>query len=370
MTVRASAAITRLRRQAVARSLFAPRDLGAAVDALGFVQVDPIRAPARAQDLILRHRVGDYRHGDLHRRYAELGLAEDHVHVYGVMPGNVRRLLHPRSLAARWRVEAEHPRLAAKIIAHVRRHGATHPRDLQKALGKTSVVNGWGGQSSATTRMLEALHYRGVLRVAHRVQGMRVYELAPERQRPVASAMRTEGMLTLLLHLYAPLPANSLRELAYMALGDTHSAPRRTASLDRFIAGAAVSRLEVDGLLYLWPSAEAGAGDAVSVLRLLAPFDPVVWDRRRFEHLWGWDYRFEAYTPPRKRRFGYYALPMLWRDNVVGWANVAVKDDALDVRLGFAEARPDTAIFRRELDAELARLAAFLDVSHRPRIKE
>ena len=51
-------------------------------------------------------------------------------------------------------------------------------------------------------------------------------------------------------------------------------------------------------------------------VRLLAPFDPIVWDRRRFELLWGWPYRFEAYTPVAKRKLGYYALPLLWRDRV------------------------------------------------------
>ena len=63
-------------------------------------------------------------------------------------------------------------------------------------------------------------------------------------------------------------------------------------------------------------------------VRLFAPFDPVVWDRRRFEMFWGWPYRFEAYTPAPKRVRGYYALPLLWRDEVIGWGNVAV--DAAD----------------------------------------
>jgi hypothetical protein len=58
----------------------------------------------------------------------------------------------------------------------------------------------------------------------------------------------------------------------------------------------------------------------------LAPFDPIVWDRRRFELLWGWAYRFEAYTPIVKRKLGYYALPLLFRDQVTGWANVSVRE--------------------------------------------
>ncbi len=58
-----------LRRYAITRSLFAPRQLARALDGFGFVQADPIRAPARAQDLTLRHRVTGYRAGDLERRY-------------------------------------------------------------------------------------------------------------------------------------------------------------------------------------------------------------------------------------------------------------------------------------------------------------
>src|SRR5713226_7530636 len=72
-----------LRRFAVARSLFTPTTLQRALDKLGFVQADPIRAPARAQDLTLRHRVKDYRTGDLERRYTELGLEEDFFLNYG-----------------------------------------------------------------------------------------------------------------------------------------------------------------------------------------------------------------------------------------------------------------------------------------------
>ncbi len=68
------------------------------------------------------------------------------------------------------------------------------------------------------------------------------------------------------------------------------------------------------------------------MVRLLAPFDPVVWDRRRFEMLWGWPYRFEAYTPVTRRKLGYYALPLLWRDRVIGWGNVSVNNGTLHVR--------------------------------------
>ena len=98
-------------------------------------------------------------------------------------------------------------------------------------------------------------------------------------------------------------------------------------------------------------------------VRLFAPFDPVVWDRLRFERFWGWAYRFEAYTPAPKRVRGYYALPLMWRDAVIGWGNLSVVGGKLVPSLGFTKGRaPREPAFRRELDAELARMEAFLSL--------
>ena len=87
-------------------------------------------------------------------------------------------------------------------------------------------------------------------------------------------------------------------------------------------------------------------------LRFLAPFDPIVWDRRRFELFWGWSYRFEAYTPAPRRKLGYYAMPLLWRGGMIGWGNFAVAKGRLESSIGYVAAKPprDRA-FRRALDA-------------------
>jgi uncharacterized protein len=75
----------------------------------------------------------------------------------------------------------------------------------------------------------------------------------------------------------------------------------------------------------------------------------------------GWTYRFEAYTPPRKRKLGYYALPLLWRDHVIGWANLVVKNGTLLAEPGYVPGqRPNDAAFQRELEAELSRMQFFL----------
>src|SRR5271163_2868779 len=86
-----------MRRFAVARSLFASTTLKRALDRFGFVQADPIQAPARAQDLTLRHRVKDYRAGDLERRYAALGVEEDFLVAYGFVTTSIHSLMHPRT---------------------------------------------------------------------------------------------------------------------------------------------------------------------------------------------------------------------------------------------------------------------------------
>ena len=80
----------------------------------------------------------------------------------------------------------------------------------------------------------------------------------------------------------------------------------------------------------------------------------------RFAAFWNWTYRFEAYTPAAKRKFGYYALPLLWSDQVVGWVNAASEGGTLSVAVAFAGKRPREAAFRRELEAEADRLRDFV----------
>lgn len=83
-----------LRARAISHSLFRPTTLKNAVERLKFVQADPIRSPARAQDLILRQRVENYRAGDLERQYPNLNLEEDVLYAYGFL--EIARACHRR----------------------------------------------------------------------------------------------------------------------------------------------------------------------------------------------------------------------------------------------------------------------------------
>jgi uncharacterized protein len=350
-----------LRRYAIARSLFRPRTLPRALDRLGFVQADPIRAPARAQDLILRQRVTRYRAGDLERRYAALDVEEDVFVNYGFVTPRVQALMHPRRVVGRF--SGGRAKQSVELLAFVRERGEVHPRDVDAHFARGRVTNYWGGSSSATTHHLDLLHYHGALRVVRREAGIRVYATHAHGDPPasrVERAARVDALVDVVVGLYAPLPRLSLQ---YVVARLRYGAPQwrvdLTAALARAKARFAQTRL--DGVDWYWPSGERPERATVDErVRLLAPFDPVVWDRRRFELFWGWPYRFEAYTPLAKRKLGYYALPMLWRDRVVGWANLSVRDGVLQHQLGFAERRPSGARFTAELDAELDRVRDFL----------
>jgi len=398
-----------LRRFAVARSLFAATTLRGAFARMGFVQADPIRAPARAQDLILRQRVRarktdspsramGYRAGDLERQYEALGIEEDFFINYGYVTREVQALMHPRP---ELRVAAQGTRASAvaelkreqMLLDFVEARGALHPREVEEHFAHGRVRNYWGGSSHATTQMLSELHYRGKLRVVRREKGIRVYRTHRHELAPLDEAerrARIDALVDVAVNIYAPLPGASL---SYYVRRLRYAVPQWeeeiTGALQR--ARERLAHARVEGVDWYWPNDEnPRKAVAPETVRLLAPFDPVVHDRARFELLWGWVYRFEAYTPAPKRKLGYYALPLLWRDRVIGWGNLAitVPKDNLGTRswgarnlgtpgsreltapsmtltltsdLGYVAGKPprDRA-FKRELEAELERMRFFL----------
>ena len=356
--------LEQLRRYAIARSLFKPTTLGRAIRKLGFVQADPIRAPARAQDLTLRHRVIGYRAGDLERRYARLGLEEDYFVNYGYLLREHHRLMHPRTAPKRWgRSRAAR---AQELLAFIREQGTAHPRVVDSRFAHGKILNWFGGATNATTRLLDEMHYRGLLRVARRDSGTRVYAAREADPEPTAGEeipARIDTLVDVIVGKYAPLPARSLTQLLrFLRGGIPQWSIHRAASLER--AKQRLAGARIDGIDWYWPAAEAPASRrwrVEPVVRLLTPFDPVVWDRHRFELFWDWQYRFEAYTPAAKRKLGYYALPLLWGERVIGWGNLTCTAGSLRSSFGYLAGRPPReAAYRRALEAELERMRIFL----------
>ena len=351
-----------LRRAAVARSLFTPTTLQRALDELGFVQADPIRAPARAQDLTLRHRVSGYRAGDLERRYGRLDVHEDVFVNYGFVTGAVRMLMHPRGGPTPW--TAARGRHVRAVLDFVRTRGSVHPREVDEHFSHGTVTNYWGGLSRATTHLLDAMHYRGLLRVVRREAGIRIYAAHEYDATPRGAATRCahlDALVDVIVGTYGPLPAASLSSLVRRL---RFAVPQWAGELERTLTRAKrrLAHARVDGVEWYWAAEETfPVGAPNDRVRLLGPFDPVVWDRRRFQILWGWAYRFEAYTPVLRRKLGYYALPLLWRDRVIGWGNVSLKKGTLQSDFGYVAPHPPHGrAFCRALEEELNRLRVFL----------
>jgi uncharacterized protein YcaQ len=356
--------LRQLRHYAIARSLFKPTSLARAIARLGFVQADPMRAPARAQDLILAHRVKDYRAGDLERRYPRLAIEEAFFVNYGFLPRETQALLHPRGAPRAW--DARMQARAQEVLAFVRQHGRTYPKDVQAQFDHGRIKR-WGADLNVSKHLLEGLHYCGLLRVAQRQAGTRVYqaiEHPPQDDSPGARRARASQLLDMVVELYAPLPAASLGYLCgLLRYGVPHLAAEVRQAQEH--AKSRYAHAQVDGRLWFWPQGEkpmAAWNPIDDRLRFLAPFDPVVWDRRRFQLFWGWEYKLEAYVPAHKRRMGHYAMPMLWGEQMPGWANLKVVAGRLQHKLGFAGPRPRGSAFQLALDDALEQMQEFLEL--------
>lgn len=320
---------------------------------LGFVQADPIRSPARAQDLILRQRVKNYRAGDLERSYPGLGLEECYLYAYGFLSKDLWRIVHPNTDETLTSAQRE-------ALELIERCGPMHPRELEAHVGGERVRNYWGGFSRTAKLAMESLHERGALRVARREKGVRIYETTDRFEQTLSNEERFKEIVVATLKAMGAMTRKFLlSELSHFGnLVESVGARRRC--LQELIDAGRVRVDLVDSVEYVSLD-EGTVGRRKSYgVRILAPFDPIVRDRNRFEHLWNWTYRFEAYTPKAKRKLGYYAMPVLWRERIVGWANAAVEGGRLTVNYGYTAGRPDGREYREAAELEVVLLAKFL----------
>ncbi|WP_146515116.1 DNA glycosylase AlkZ-like family protein [Rubripirellula amarantea] len=325
-----------------------------ALKAMQFVQADPIRSPARAQDLVLRQRVRGYQAGDLERTFPKLRAEEGYLFAYGFMTPGIWQILHPRPHAKLNKLERD----LLKSVADV---GEVHPRGLDQRFGRRSVKNYWGGQSQETKRILEKLHHHGYLRVSRRENGIRVYQVSKES--PAETIDSTERYRRLVMTTARVFGPTTKRFLVAELRTHDHLVPVRSARLavvDSLVQSGELSEVEVAGASYLYRERDWLPNDVPNRVRILAPFDPLVRDRDRFSKLWDWTYRFEAYVPAAKRERGYYAMPVLWRDVVLGWANASLANDRLSVEFGYVGKKPRAKEFRLLAEAEVEALATFL----------
>jgi uncharacterized protein YcaQ len=277
-------------------------------------------------DLILRNRVVGYREGDLIRHVhgvppgwlsAEQRSAFEHhlpgsnvlaVLTLDAWPHLLRAMRHRSRRTSSWsgKLDARQRELGKRILMEIASRGALSSDDIDD--GNQRAHQGWGPQASLAKTTLHKLFFHGAVLIAKRAGIRRYYDL-PERVLPAAllasaepSVTETNRWITLL----------KLRQRRLVALSNLEA--RRVAGLVQPVEVEGCPRLYClrDDLALLDTPANATG------LKLLAPLDPLIYDRRLTRQLWEYDYTWEVYTPPAKRVRGYYALPVLAGVELVG----------------------------------------------------
>ncbi|HET7520910.1 MAG TPA: crosslink repair DNA glycosylase YcaQ family protein [Candidatus Limnocylindria bacterium] len=329
------------RRFLVSRHLLAPpRALApeaasvlTVVERLGLLQFDPLEVPgARNHDLVLHARISGYRRGWAEEWLygADRRLIELYNKSLNILP--MDQLPH---YAIAWdragnyysdRILAEQSQVADAILEAIRREG---PLATSAFKEHGHAVDWWWAPTSAARAVMEALFVSGRLGIARRDGNRRYYDLI-ERVVPADLLARRESeedaLRMRLLSRYRAvglLGAQGPADVVY----STGTAAQRATWTAQLVADGTLLPVAVEGLRGIRllladeePMLEA-TRDPASVppaVTFMAPLDPLIWDRRLLRDLFGFDYTWEVYTPAAKRRHGYYVLPLLYGERLVG----------------------------------------------------
>jgi uncharacterized protein YcaQ len=336
----------------------------------GVLQVDSVNVLQRAHYMPLFSRMGAY-DTDLLRRAssgrAQRRLVEYWAHVQAYMPVDLwplmrHRMEQFRPQRGKWWTDGVTEELERSLLDEIADRGASTARDLDDDLPRDRKH--WGWNWSATRKALDFLYVVGDVAIAGRNSQFEVLYDLPERVIPAAVLARP-----------VPEPAEAHRELVRRA-AISHGVGTEPDLRDYYRMKPAESQAAVAGLVEdgeLIPVTIEGSKRPAYLHRdarlprkaharaLLSPFDPLVWERARTEHLFDFRYRIEIYVPEAKREYGYYVLPFLLGDRIV--ARVDLKADrktgVLQVKAAYAEehAPPETAA---ELAVELGHLTGWL----------
>jgi uncharacterized protein YcaQ len=333
------------------------------------LQIDSVNVLQRAHYMPLFSRMGPY-DVELLRRASEVPprrLVEYWAHVAAFMPVDLwphmqHRMRRYRDEGHAWMGLPERRELVTSLLAEITGRGPSTARDLDNGLPRRREH--WGWNWSETKKTLEYLFLAGELAVPRRnPQFERVYDL-PERVLPAHVLATPE-----------PTGEEAGRELVRRAAA-AHGVGTELCLRDYFRmrpseARAAVTDLVEAGELLpvriegwdrrAYLHRDAALTRKVDARALLSPFDPVVWERSRTEHLFGFRYRIEIYTPAEKRVHGYYVLPFLLGDRIVARVDLRADRRSATLQVLGSYAEPDVPEDTApELASELAELGHWL----------
>lgn len=296
---------------------------------MGALQIDTISVVARSPYFVIWSRLGSYNPIWLEELLAEGLLFEYWSHAACLLPIEdyplyLTRMAQRAAKDDDWHNHLrQHREAADRILATIRDNGPVRSADFERKNGKS---NGWWDWKPEK-ELLECLHTSGELMTARRENFQRLYDLR-ERVLPNWQALPPvspdEMRERLLLKAVRALGITQARWIPdYFRLPKTGIAKEMKA----LASAGKVIEVRVDD----WPApgyvhpdhAElltdaANGGLRATRTTLLMPFDPVVWDRERARGMFDFDYQIECYTPAAKRKYGYFTLPILYRDRLIG----------------------------------------------------
>lgn len=307
-----------------------PDDILSTIRRMSLLQIDTINIVARSPYLVLFSRLGAFEPRWLDDALRNGELMEYWAHEACFLPREDFALVRHRMLAPDkmgWKYRQawmqEHAAEIEQLIAHIEEHGPVRSADFEHPRKGTS---GWW-EWKPHKRHLEGLFTAGKVMVIERRNFQRVYDLT-QRVMPqwddVRDLLSQEQAEAIMLEK----SARSLGLFRAQWLADYYRLrrPALAQALAQMQEAQTILPVNVEGLGPAWlhasllPLLEQAQADKLTATHsaVLSPFDPVVWDRKRAEQLFGFSYRLECYTPAPKRQYGYFVLPLLHRGRLVG----------------------------------------------------
>ena len=307
------------------------RQLNLLLQRLQVLQLDSVNVFERSHYLPAFARLGHYDKADLDRLLfgRSSGYTEYWAHVAALIPTGDWPLFRWRMDAMREKYGApgtwfaEHPEIIAWVKAELAANGPLRASQLEHETGKGA--GGWWGWS-ATKQALEYLWLFGEVVSAGRERFERTYALTEQRMPSHvldAHVAKDDAQRTLALQSVQALGIGTVSDIAdvYRLRNDDTK-----ARLGELVDAGAVVTVAVDGWkqpAFMLPGTVIPR--SVTAAAFLSPFDPVVWERDRALRMFDFHYRIEIYTPEPKRQYGYYTLPVLVDDAIVG--RIDLKND-------------------------------------------